>query len=119
MIFKNREDAGTQLAEKLQVYANREDVIVLGIPRGGVPIACKIAESLNASFDVFLSRKLGVPGQEELAFGAIGPGGCRYLDQGTVQSVGISPDEIERVARKETKKLQGYSLLFRGDKPPL
>ncbi len=119
MIFKNREDAGTQLAEKLQVYANREDVIVLGIPRGGVPIACKIAESLNAPFDVFLSRKLGVPGQEELAFGAIGPGGCRYLDQGTVQSVGISPDEIERVARKETKKLQEYSLLFRGDKPPL
>src|ERR1035437_8922083 len=119
MVFKNREDAGAQLAEKLGVYANRKDVVVLGIPRGGVPIAYKIAEALNVPLDVLLSRKLGVPGQEELAFGAIGAGGNTYLDQPIVRAAGISSDEIERIVRKEARKLQENSILFRGDKPPL
>ena len=80
MVFQNRVDAGRKLAKRLTTYANRSDVIVLGIPRGGVPVAFEVANALNAPLDVFLSRKLGVPGQEELAFGAVATGGIRVLD---------------------------------------
>lgn len=119
MDFRNREDAGAQLAEKLKAYANLKDVVVLGIPRGGVPIGFKIAEALNAPLDVFLTQKLGVPWQEELAFGAIGPGDTRYLDQDMVRSAGISPDEVERITQAAKRKLQDRAIIFRGDKPPL
>ena len=119
MVFKNREDAGAQLAEKLRVYANLKDLVVLGLPRGGVPVAYKIAEALSAPLDVFLAQKLGVPGQEELAFGAIGPGDIRYLDQSMVRAAGISADEVERITQAAKKKLQDRAVIFRGDKPPL
>lgn len=119
MVFKNRNDAGAQLAEKLRAYADLRDVVVLGIPRGGVPVAYKIAEALQAPLDVFLARKLGVPGQEELAFGAIAAGGIRYLDSRIIQAAGISTGEIECIAEEVAKKLHERAILFRGDKPPL
>src|ERR1035437_4387909 len=94
MIFKNRENAGRQLAKRLGAYANREDVTVLGIPRGGVTVAFKVAQALNTPLDIFLSRKLGVPGHEEFAFGAIAAGDGRYLDAQIIRATGISEDQI-------------------------
>ena len=119
MIFDDRVDAGRKLAEKLRAYANRDDVIVLGIPRGGVPVAFVVAESLNAPLDVFLSRKLGVPGQEELAFGAVATGGVRVLDQELIEAVGVSKAEIEEITRKVRAELERRERIFRGDRPPL
>lgn len=119
MIFRDRVDAGRQLAKRLSSYANRDNVIVLGIPRGGVTVAYEVARALNAPLDVLLSRKLGVPGQEELAFGAIAAGDGRYLDQRVIQATGISAQEIERVTQEVTKTLQQRALLYRGNRPPL
>jgi len=119
MIFRNREDAGTRLAEKLRAYTNLKDVVVLGIPRGGVPVAFEVARALNAPLDVCLARKLGVPAQEELAFGAIAAGGVRYLNQSMVLAAGISAEEIERIAERAETKLRERAALFRRDKPPL
>jgi len=85
MIFANRTEAGQKLALRLKQYANRDDVIVLGAPRGGVPIAFEIATDLRAPLDVFMLRKLGVPGREEFAFGAIASGGVRILNRETVE----------------------------------
>jgi len=119
MVFKNREEAGARLVEKLRAYANLKDLVVLGIPRGGVPVAFEVARTLNAPLDVCLARKLGVPDQEELAFGAIAPGGIRYLNQSIVQAAGISTEEIDRITAEAARKLQDRSILFRGDKPPL
>ena len=86
-------DAGRRLASRLGAYRNRKDVVVLGIPRGGVPVAFEVAAALDAPLDVFVSRKLGVPGQEELAFGAIASGGMRILDREIKEAVGISDAE--------------------------
>jgi putative phosphoribosyl transferase len=119
MVFKNRKDAGNQLAMRLGAYANREDVIVLGIPRGGVPVAFEIAQALNAPLDLFLSRKLGVPGQEELAFGAVAAGDGRFLDQEIIRAAGISEREIERVTKEVTETLNQRAALYRGDRGPL
>ena len=119
MTFRDRVDAGRQLAKRLGSYANRDDVIVLGIPRGGVTVAYEVARALNAPLDVLLSRKLGVPGQEELAFGAIAAGDGRYLDQRVIQATGISEQEIARVTEEVTKTLQQRALLYRGNRPPL
>ena len=119
MIFRDRVDAGRQLAKRLGSYANRGDVIVLGIPRGGVTVAYEVARALNAPLDVLISRKLGVPGQEELAFGAIAAGDGRYLDQRVIQATGISEQEIARVTEEVTKTLQQRALLYRGNRPPL
>ena len=99
MIFRNRQDAGRRLASRLKAYANREDVIVLGVPRGGVPVAFEVASALNLPLDVFVLRKLGVPGHEELAFGAIGSGGVRVLDQELVEVLGLSDLVIGTRAR--------------------
>jgi len=112
-------NAGRKLAEKLRAYGNRDDVIVLGIPRGGVPVAFVVAESLKAPLDVFLSRKLGVPGQEELAFGAVATGGVRVLDQELIEAVGVSKAEIEEITRKVRAELERRERIFRGDRPPL
>jgi len=90
MIFLNRTEAGKKLATRLTAYADRSDVIVLGLPRGGVPVAFEVARALHAPLDVFLSRKLGVPMQEELAFGALASGGVRVLDRDIITEVGIS-----------------------------
>ena len=119
MIFRDRVHAGKQLAKRLGSYANRGDVIVLGIPRGGVTVAYEVARALNAPLDVLLSRKLGVPGQEELAFGAIAAGDGRYLDQRVIQATGISEKEIARVTEEVTKTLQQRALLYRGNRLPL
>lgn len=119
MVFQNRVDAGSKLAEQLHKYANREDVIVLGIPRGGVPVAFEVAKALNAPLDVFVSRKLGVPGQEELAFGAVASGGVRVLDREIVEGVGISQPLIEEITEKAKKELERREKLYRGDRPAL
>src|SRR5262249_61500252 len=93
MRFKNRIEAGRFLAERLSAYANRTDTLVLGLPRGGVPVAYEVATALNAPLDVFVVRKLGVPGQEELAMGAIATGGARSLNYDVIEYLRI-PDEV-------------------------
>jgi putative phosphoribosyl transferase len=119
MIFLNRTDAGRKLAGRLAAYANRADVIVLALPRGGVPVAFEVARALHAPLDVFLSRKLGVPGQEELAFGALASGGVRVLDQDLIRQVGISPEEVARVTKKAKKELERRESVYRAGRPPL
>jgi putative phosphoribosyl transferase len=119
MLFQNRQDAGRQLATLLQEFAQRPGAIVLGIPRGGVVVAFEIARALSLPLDIFLSHKLGVPGHEELAFGAIAANGSRYLDQQIIRSGRISPEEIERITAEVQQLLDRQSLLFRGARPPL
>ena len=119
MVFQNRAEAGRILATQLQQYDQRADVIVLGIPRGGVPVAFEIASGLDVPLDVFVVRKLGVLWHPELAFGAIASGGVRILDSGIVESTGISRAEMERVAAKEKEELRRREKLFRGSRAPL
>jgi putative phosphoribosyl transferase len=119
MVFTDRVEAGRMLAERLKAYSNRKDVTVLGIPRGGVPVAFEIAEALGAQLDVFVARKLGVPGQEELAFGAIASGGVRVLDPEIVGALGISNFDIEEVTVRERKELERRERLYRGVRAPL
>ncbi|MGA7853812.1 MAG: phosphoribosyltransferase [Candidatus Acidiferrales bacterium] len=119
MIFTNRSEAGQRLAQQLNKYANRHDVIVLGVPRGGVPVAFEIATALGAPLDVFVLRKLGVPGHEELAFGAIGSGGVRVLDPELIQVLGLSPLDIELVTAAEKQELKRRERAYRGGCPPL
>ncbi len=115
--FRDRTDAGAQLARKLLHYAGRNDVIVLGLPRGGVPVAYEVARELNAPLDVFLVRKLGLPGHEELAMGAIASGGVRVLNEEVVGEFGVSPQVIERVAARETAELERREVLYRRGRP--
>ena len=119
MTFADRTDAGRMLAAQLGHYANCSDVVVLGIPRGGVQVAFEIAKHLCAPLDVFLLRKLGAPGEEELAFGAIASGGIRVLDHETINALGISEQEIERVTDMELRELHRRESAYRGDRPPL
>jgi putative phosphoribosyl transferase len=97
MLFRDRAEAGRELLERLAAYRNQRDVLVLGVPRGGVPVAFEVARGLQAPLDVLIVRKLGVPGREELAFGAIASGGIRFLDTEIVEAVGISDATIERI----------------------
>ncbi len=106
MPFRNRSDAGRQLAARLGAYAHSEDVVVLALPRGGVPVAYEVARALEAPLDVFLVRKLGVPGHEELAFGAIASGGVRVLNREVVEELGISETTIRWVAEREAQELE-------------
>jgi putative phosphoribosyl transferase len=115
--FHDRIEAGRLLAGKLTAYANRTDVIVLGLPRGGVPVAYEVARALNAPLDVFLVRKLGVPGHEEFAMGAIATGGVRVLNDQTVRALRISGHVIEAVAAKEQLELDRRARLYRGVRP--
>lgn len=119
LVFQDRAHAGRKLAEQLGAYANRKDTIVLGIPRGGVPVAFEVAKVLHAPLDIFLSRKLGVPGQEELAFGAVATGGVRVLDREIVEGVGISGEKIEEITVKVKKELERRENLYRDARPPL
>jgi len=116
--FRNRTDAGRQLAEKLGAYANRSDVLVLGLPRGGVPVGFEVARALGAPLEVFLVRKLGVPGYEELAMGAVASGGGRVLNDEIVHGLGISEHEIDAAVARELPELARREQLFRGDRPP-
>src|SRR5258708_8193982 len=95
MRFLDRRDAGRQLAAKLSVYRNDPSVLVLGLPRGGVPVAYEVARALHAPLDVFVVRKLGVPGHRELAMGAIASGGLQVLNLDVIEALGISPDAVE------------------------
>src|SRR3984893_13402317 len=116
--FRDRRDAGQQLAARLTAYADRPEVLVLGLPRGGVPVAYEVARALNAPLDVFLVRKLGVPGHEEFAMGAIATGvGC-VLNDKTVRALRIPDHVIEAVAAKEQQELDRRARIYRGDRPP-
>src|SRR5436309_4652476 len=106
MLFRDRFDAGRQLAEHLSRYAGRSDVIVLALPRGGVPVGYEVAQALGAPLDVFLVRKLGVPGHEELAMGAIASGGVRVMNDQVLQILPISPQMIDAVAAEEQRELE-------------
>ena len=119
MIFTNRQEAGRVLAERLGKYANREDVVVLGVPRGGVPVAFEVASALGVPLDIFVLRKLGVPGHEELAFGAIGSGGARVLNTDVVNKLGVSEQEIAVATKEEARELERRERLYRGNRPPL
>jgi predicted phosphoribosyltransferase len=117
--FRDRADAGRQLAQKLLHYSNRNDVLVLALPRGGVPVAFEVARVLSAPLDVFLVRKLGLPGHEELAMGAIATGGFRVLNDEVVRNFRVSPEAIERVAQREAEELARREQLYRGGRPAL
>ncbi|HUK31779.1 MAG TPA: phosphoribosyltransferase, partial [Candidatus Acidoferrum sp.] len=115
----NRTEAGQKLAMRLKKYANRKDVIVLGTPRGGVPVAFEVAMALKLPLDVFVLRKLGVPGQEELAFGAIASGGVRVIDPEIVEGYRMGLSDIERVTRKEEQEMRRRERAYRDDRPSL
>ena len=115
--FADRTEAGKQLATKLTLYANRPDVLVLALPRGGVPVGYEVARELDAPLDVFLVRKLGVPGYEELAMGAIASGGVRIVNEAVTSSIDIPESVIESIAEREGAELQRRERLYRGDRP--
>src|SRR6202163_4074582 len=117
-LFRDRRDAGRLLAEKLAAYANRRDVLVLALPRGGVPVAYEVARALGAPLDVFVVRKLGVPGYEELAMGAVATGGVRVLNDQLVERLGIPEHIIDAVAARERRELARRERLYRGGRPP-
>jgi putative phosphoribosyl transferase len=115
--FKDRSEAGSLLAERLTAYADRNDVVVLALPRGGVPVAFEIAQKLHAPLDVFIVRKLGVPWQEELAMGAIASGGVRVLNDDVVKASRISDEQIASVQAKEQKELERREQAYRAGRP--
>jgi len=116
--FPNRIEAGRQLAEKLDKYAGRKDIIVLGLPRGGVPVGYEVAKRLRAPLDVFLVRKLGVPGFEELAAGAIASGGVRVLNEDVMRAIPHADEVIEAVTAKEAAELERREQIYRQGRPP-
>ncbi|MBD2299117.1 phosphoribosyltransferase [Nostoc sp. FACHB-87] len=115
--FRDRSDAGKMLAKKLTAYTNHPDLLVLGLPRGGVPVAYEIATSLNAPLDICLVRKLGVPGHEELAMGAIAAGGVRVLNYDVINNLAIDSTTIDKVATQELWELQRRDRAYRGERP--
>lgn len=119
--FTDRREAGRELAQRLHQYADRNDAIVLALPRGGVPVAYEVARTLKAPLDVFLVRKLGTPGRPELAMGAIASGGVRVLNDEVVQWLGIRSEQIDAVAQQEQQELQRREAAYRGGRslPPL
>jgi putative phosphoribosyl transferase len=115
--YRDRAEAGRVLAEKLAEYAGRPGVLVLALPRGGVPVAYEVARALGAPLDVFLVRKLGTPGREELAMGAIATGGVRLVNREVVQHLGIPAEVIDRVAAAELEELRRRERAYRDDRP--
>jgi putative phosphoribosyl transferase len=115
--FRDRREAGQRLAAKLSTYANRSDVLVIGLPRGGVPVAAEVAKALHAPMDICLVRKLGVPSHKELAMGAIASGGVRVLNYDVLSWLKISSKTIDEVAARELRELQRRDRLYRGDRP--
>jgi putative phosphoribosyl transferase len=116
-MFRDRTEAGKRLGGKLAKYAGRPDVVVLGLPRGGVPVAFEVSRALGAPLDIFLVRKLGVPGHEELAMGAIAPGGVRVLNEDVIRGLKISERELAAVAARELVELERRARAYRGDRP--
>jgi putative phosphoribosyl transferase len=119
VIFRNRKQAGQRLAKKLTAYTEQLDVLVLALPRGGVPVGFEVASSLHVPLDVFTVRKLGTPGQEELAMGAIAPGGVRVINHEVVRAMMISEVTIEEVVQREQEELERREKAYRGDRPKL
>jgi len=117
MIFRDRKDAGRRLATRMTEYAGRPEVLVLALPRGGVPVAFEVALSLGAPLDIFLVRKLGVPGQEELAMGAIATGGLRVVNDSVVRHLDIAPELIDAVAAREQGELERRERAYRDERP--
>lgn len=118
-LFQDRRDGGRRLAAKLSAYARRTDVVVLALPRGGVPVAYEVAKALHAPLDLFLVRKLGVPGHEELAMGAIASGNVRVLNHQVVQSLEIPSEMIDAVAEREQQELERRERVYRAGKVSL
>jgi len=116
--FRDRREAGRALAAKLAAYAHRPDVLVLALPRGGVPVAYDVARALGAPLDVFIVRKLGIPGHEELAMGAVATGGVRVLNEQVVHALNIPDHVIDAVTAWEQQELARRERLYRGDRPP-
>ena len=117
MQFENRAEAGRYLAQKLMAYRDQPDVLVLALPRGGVPVAYEVAKALHAPLDVFLVRKLGVPGHEELAMGAVATGGVRVLNEAVVRALNISEEQINAVTEAELRELERREQAYRGSRP--
>lgn len=117
VIFQNRSEAGRYLATRLANFANRDDVLVLALPRGGVPVAYEVVEALHAPLDIYLVRKLGVPGHEELAMGAIASGGVRVLNEDVVEYLRIPQSVIDSVAEIELEELERREREYRGNRP--
>jgi predicted phosphoribosyltransferase len=117
--FRDRTEAGRMLAETLREYANRDDVVVLALPRGGVPVGFEVAKTLHAPLDVFVVRKLGLPGQEELAMGAIASGGARVLNRDLILALGIPDEVVEQVTREEERELERREREYRDERPPV
>ncbi len=115
--FQNRPDAGRRLAAELAAYAHRPDVIVLALPRGGVPVGYEVARGLDASLDVFVVRKLGLPWQEELAMGALASGGVRILDENLIRIAHVSAEDLRRVTEVEQAELARRERQYRGERP--
>lgn len=118
MRFRDRHEAGKHLARQLVSYAGDPQVWVLALPRGGVPVAFEVAQALAVPLDICVVRKLGVPGQPELAMGAIAPGGVRILNVALIQELGISEATIEAITQRELQELERRERLYRGDRPP-
>ena len=115
--FMNRGDAGQQLAQRMGQFAGRADVIVLALPRGGVPVGAEVARALAVPLDVFLVRKLGLPGQEELAMGAVASGGVRALNTDITRALGVTDAMIDRVTAREVEELARRERIYRGGRP--
>lgn len=118
-IFRDRKDAGKILATRVKTLIKDTDVLVLGLPRGGIPVAFEVAQAIHAELDVFSVRKLGVPGHEELAIGAIARGGVRVLNHALMRELGISPAEMEQITERERMELEARERLYREGRPPL
>ena len=119
MRFRDRAHAGRALARALLAYAGRDDVVVLALPRGGVPVAAELARALGAQLDVFVVRKLGLPGHEELAMGAVAPGGVLILDDRLVRGLGIPDEVLQETVEKELRELERREAAYRAGRPPL
>jgi predicted phosphoribosyltransferase len=119
MLFQDRFEAGRVLVSKLSQFANRPDVVVLALPRGGVPVGFEVAKALNAPLDVFVVRKLGLPGREEVAMGAIASGGIRVLNEDLIRALGIPQELIESVAAKEQQELERREREYREGRQPI
>ena len=119
MLFRDRTEAGRVLADRLAAYANYPDAMVLALPRGGVPVAFEVAEALNLPLDIFVVRKLGLPGHEEFAIGAIASGGARVLNQDLIRQLSLSDEIIEHIVAREQRELERREQTYRGQRPML
>lgn len=117
--FADRIEAGQALAERLSYLAGTPNLIILALPRGGVPLGFEIAKALHAPLDIFLVRKLGAPGHKEFAMGALAENGVRFIDRQTIHELGISEAVIEQITSEEQQELERRQQLYRGQKPPL